>query len=51
VVSKLQKTASKPGLNLVDWHDSAYAYVVVGAVELDLLQKIVPTIQEAYGET
>ncbi len=39
------------GLNLIEWRDSAYAYVVVSAAESDLLEQIVPTIQEAYGET
>ena len=43
--------SEQSGLNLVDWHDSGYAHVVVGAVELDLLLKIVLKIQEAYGET
>jgi hypothetical protein len=43
--------SEQPGLNLVHWHDAAYAYVVLGTVELDLLQKIAPRIQEAYDET
>lgn len=47
--AKAPEASRQDGLQLVDWRDDGYGYVLIGAADQALLDRLLPKVRQAYG--